>query len=172
MSPIIWIILAVVVLILVYLILTYKKLVQVKSKVDVAWNKTDEQFQKRFNLIPDFVETAKKYMPQEEESFTKISELTTSWSNTQTMIEKAKVDNDLSTSLKTIMAVSESYPELKSNEKFSQLTEELRNSESTIYFSTQTYNDSVTMYNKKIGVFPTKLVASIFGFKNRELFNK
>ncbi len=171
MSPVIFIILAVVLLILVYLVLTYKKIVQAKSKVDIAWNNTDEQFQNRFNLIPNFVETAKKYMSNEEETFIKITELTTSWSNTQSLSEKKQLDNDLSTALKIIMAVSESHPELKSNEQFSQLTEELRNSENTIYFSTQTYNDTVTKYNQKIGIFPTKLVASIFGFKNYELFN-
>ncbi len=170
MSPVIWIILAVVLLIIVYFIATYNKLVQTRLKVDNAWSQTDVQLQRRFDLIPNFVETVKGYMSHEEATFTKIAELRTSWTNTQTMVEKAQVDNELSTALKTIMAVSESYPELKANEQFAQLTEELRNTENKISFSRQFYNDTVTMFNQKIGTFPTNLVAGMFGFKARDLF--
>ena len=118
----------------------------------------------------DFVETVKGYMNHESETFEKIAQLRTSWANTQSVSEKAELDNQLSTALKTIMAVSENYPELKANQNFSELSEELRNTENKISFSRQFYNDTVTMYNTKLEVFPSNIIANIFKFKPRELF--
>ncbi|HAB67248.1 MAG TPA: hypothetical protein DCE23_07765, partial [Firmicutes bacterium] len=125
---------------------------------------------RRFDLIPNFVETVKGYMTHEKETFAKIAELRTSWANTQTVSEKANLDNQLSTALKTIMAVSENYPELKSNQNFADLSEELRNTENKISFSRQFYNDTVTMYNTKLQVFPSNIIAGMFNFKARDLF--
>ena len=165
-----WIILAIVIILVIAIIGMYNGLVQSKIKVDNAWSQIDVQLQRRFDLIPNFVETVKGYMTHEKETFTKISELRTSWANTQTISEKAEIDNQLSSSLKTIMAVSENYPELKANQNFSELSEELRNTENKISFSRQFYNDSVTMYNTKLQVFPSNIIASMFNFKPRDLF--
>ena len=148
----------------------YNSLVQSRIKVDNAWSQIDVQLQRRFDLIPNFVETVKGYMTHEKETFEKISSLRTSWANAGSVSEKAKLDGELSTALKTIMAVSESYPDLKSNQNFAQLSEELRNTENKISFSRQFYNDTVTMYNTKLEVFPSNIIAGMFNFKPRDLF--
>lgn len=165
-----WILLAIAIILAIIIIGMYNGLVQTKIKVDNAWSQIDVQLQRRFDLIPNFVETVKGYMTHEKETFTKISELRTSWANTQTISEKADLDNQLSTALKTIMAVSENYPELKANQNFADLSEELRNTENKISFSRQFYNDAVTMYNTKLQVFPSNIIAGIFNFTARDLF--
>ena len=109
-------------------------------------------------------------MTHESETFERIAELRTSWANTESVAEKASLDNELSNALKTIMAVSEGYPDLKANQNFSELSEELRNTENKISFSRQFYNDTVTMYNTKLEVFPSNIIAGIFNFKSRDLF--
>ena len=165
-----WIILAIVIIIVIAVIGMYNSLVQAKIKVDNAWSQIDVQLQRRFDLIPNFVETVKGYMTHESETFEKIAELRTSWDNTNSVAEKASLDNQLSDALKTIMAVSESYPDLKANQNFSELSEELRNTENKISFSRQFYNDTVTMYNTKLEVFPSNIIAGMFNFKSRDLF--
>ena len=165
-----WIILAIVVILVIAVIAMYNSLVQARIKVDNAWSQIDVQLQRRFDLIPNFVETVKGYMTHEKETYEKITDLRSSWSETQTVAEKANLDNELSTALKTIMAVAENYPDLKANQNFSELSEELRNTENKISFSRQFYNDTVTMYNTKLEVFPSNVIANIFKFKARELF--
>ncbi len=165
-----WIILAILAVLIIAVIGMYNGLVQSRIKVDNAWSQIDVQLQRRFDLIPNFVETVKGYMAHEKETFEKIAALRTSWANTNSISEKAKLDNELSTSLKTIMAVSESYPELKANQNFSDLSEELRNTENKISFSRQFYNDAVTMYNTKLQVFPSNIIAGMFNFTARDLF--
>ena len=166
----IWVILGIVVVLIIAVIGMYNSLVQSKIKVDNAWSQIDVQLQRRFDLIPNFVETVKGYMTHEKETFEKIASLRTSWANANSVSEKAELDNQLSTTLKTIMAVSENYPELKANQNFSELSEELRNTENKISFSRQFYNDTVTMYNTKLQVFPSNIIAGMFNFKARDLF--
>ena len=165
-----WIILIIVVLLVVAIIGMYNGLVSSRIKVDNAWSQIDVQLQRRFDLIPNFVETVKGYMTHESETFEKIAQLRTSWANAGSVSEKAELDNQLSSSLKTIMAVSENYPELKANENFRDLSEELRNTENKIAFSRQFYNDTVTMYNQKLQVFPSNIIANMFNFTSRDLF--
>lgn len=165
-----FIILAILVIIIVTIIGMYNGLVQSRIKVDNAWSQIDVQLQRRFDLIPNFVETVKGYMSHEKETFEKIAALRTSWDNAESVSDKAKLDGELSTTLKTIMAVSESYPELKANQNFSELSEELRNTENKISFARQFYNDSVTMYNTKLQVFPSNIIAGMFNFTPRDLF--
>ena len=151
-------------------IVMYNGLVQSRNKVKNAWSQIDVQLQRRFDLIPNLVEAVKGYMAHENETLTRVTELRTSWANATTINEKAELDNQLSGALKTIMAVSENYPELKANQNFSELQEELRSTENKISYARQFYNDSVTMYNTKLEVVPTNLVAALFGFKPEELF--
>ncbi len=165
-----WIILVVLIALVAFVINIYNGLVQSKMKVENAWSQIDVQLQRRFDLIPNFVETVKGYMKHEEETLTKVTELRTSWANASTVKDKAELDSQLSSTLKTIMAVSENYPELKANENFMQLSEELRNTENKIAFSRQFYNDTVTMYNTKLRVFPSSIIAGIFNFTPSDLF--
>lgn len=165
-----WIILLVVALIIVFIISTYNGLIRSKIKVDNAWSQIDVQLQRRFDLIPNFVETVKGYMTHEQETFEKIAKLRTSWANASSISDKAALDNQLSETLKTIMAVSENYPELKANQNFMQLSQELKNTEDKISFSRQFYNDAATMYNTKIQVFPSNIIAGMFNFTSRSLF--
>lgn len=165
------IILIVVVIIIVAVIAMYNGLVQARIKVDNAWSQIDVQLQRRFDLIPNFIETVKGYMTHEKETFEKITELRTSWATAENVSDKARLDGELSTALKSIMAVSESYPDLKANQNFSELSEELRNTENKISFARQFYNDSVTIYNTKLEVFPSNIIAGMFKFKARDLFN-
>ena len=160
----------IIVLLVVWIISMYNDLVKAKLKVDNAWSQIDVQLQRRFDLIPNFVETVKGYMTHESETFEKIAALRTSWANSSSVGEKAKLDGELSGALKTIMAVSENYPELKANTNFSELSEELRNTENKISFSRQFYNDSVTMYNTKLQLFPSNIIAGMFNFQVKELF--
>ena len=165
-----WIALIIIVALILWIISIYNSLVKSKLKVDNAWSQIDVQLQRRFDLIPNFVETVKGYMTHESETFEKIAALRTSWANSSSVGEKAKLDGELSGALKTIMAVSENYPELKANQNFSELSEELRNTENKISFSRQFYNDSVTMYNTKLELFPSNIIAGMFNFKSKELF--
>lgn len=165
-----WIAIIIIVLLIIWIISIYNGLVTSKQKVDNAWSQIDVQLQRRFDLIPNFVETVKGYASHESETFEKIAELRTSWANAGTVAEKANLDNQLSSALKTIMAVSENYPELKANQNFSELSEELRNTENKISFSRQFYNDTVTMYNEKLQIFPSNIIANMFNFKPRDLF--
>lgn len=164
------IIVAIVVILIIAVIGMYNSLVQARIKVDNAWSQIDVQLQRRFDLIPNFVETVKGYMTHEKETFEKITNLRSSWSESKSISEKASLDNELSNTLKTIMAVAENYPDLKANQNFSELSEELRNTENKISFSRQFYNDTVTMYNTKLEVFPSNIIAGIFNFKARDLF--
>ena len=148
----------------------YNGLVKERNKVKNSWSQIDVQLQRRFDLIPNLVETVKGYMQHESDVLTKVTELRTSWANAKTVGEKAELDNQLSESLKTIMAVSENYPDLKANQSFSELQEELRNTENKISYSRQFYNDSVTRYNTKIQTVPTNIIAGMFHFDEEELF--
>ena len=164
-------VLIIVILVCVLLIFySYNGLVVSKNKVKNAWSQIDVQLQRRFDLIPNLVESVKGYMEHEKSVLEKVTELRTSWANAGSIAEKAELDNQLSGALKTIMSVSENYPELKANQNFSELQEELRNTENKISYSRQFYNDSVTMYNNKLEMVPTNIIASMFKFEPAELF--
>lgn len=160
----------VIVIILVVVALMYNGLITSRNKVKNAWSQIDVQLQRRFDLIPNLVETVKGYMKHEESVLTKVTELRTSWANASTVSAKAELDSELSGALKTIMAVSENYPDLKSSKNFTELQEELRSTEDKIAYARQFYNDSVTMYNTKLETIPTNIIASMFNFKQEELF--
>lgn len=122
-----WIIFIIVILLVIFVISIYNSLVTLRQRVKNAWSQIEVQLQRRFDLIPNLVETVKGYMGHESEVLTKIAELRTSWANAKTVTEKSELDTQLSESLKTIMAVSESYPDLKANQNFTELQQELAN---------------------------------------------
>lgn len=166
-----WILILIIILVLVvFSIGIYNSLVSLRMKVKNAWSQIEVQLQRRFDLIPNFVETIKGYMSHERETLEKIVELRSSWINSTSFQDKAKIDGELSNTLKTIMAISENYPELKANQNFMQLSGELRNTEDKIAYSRQFYNDAVTMYNTKVQVFPSNIIAGMFKFELAELF--
>ena len=165
-----WIFLVILIVVIAYLVITYNNLVVARQKVKNAWSQIDVQLQRRFDLIPNFVETVKGYMAHEKDTLAKVTELRTSWANAGTVNEKAELNNQLSGALKTIMAVSENYPDLKANQNFLELQEELRNTENKISFSRQFYNDSDTIYNTKLEVFPSNIIAGWFKFTAETLF--
>lgn len=164
------IILAIIVVIVIWLIASYNNLARSKAKVANAFSQIDVQLQRRFDLIPNLIECVKGYMGHESDVLTKVTELRTSWASATTVEQKVDIDNQLSGALKTIMAVSENYPDLKANHNFSELQGELKNTENKISFSRQFYNDTVTIYNTNLMVFPTNIVASMFNFKPAQLF--
>ena len=164
------IILGIIVAIILIILIIYNNLVKLRPTVKNAWSKIDVQLQRRFDLVPNLIESVQGYMEHEQEMFTKISEIRTSWANATSLNEKAELDTQLSNTLKTIMAVSENYPVLKASENFSKLQEELRATENKIAASRQFYNDSVTRYNIKLEVIPSNIIASLFNFTPEELF--
>ena len=157
------IILAVLVVIVISI---YNNLVKARLNAKTAWSDIDVQLQRRFDLIPNLVETVKGYMGHESETLTKVTELRTSWAQAGTVKEKAELDNQLSGVLKTIMAVSENYPELKANSNFLDLSEELRNTENKISFSRQFYNQSVEKLNVLLQTIPSNIIASMFNINS------
>jgi len=164
------IILAVVAVIAIWIISTYNGLITAKNKVKNAWSQIDVQLQRRFDLIPNLVETVKGYMKHEEGTLTKVTELRSSYMNAGSVKEKAELDSELSGTLKTLFAVAESYPDLKANQNFSELQEELTSTENKVSFSRQFYNDTVMMYNNKLLVFPSNILAGMFNFKEEDFF--
>ena len=166
-----WIILAIVVVIAIVLIVIYNQLVTLRQRVQNAWSQIDVQLQRRFDLIPNLVETVKGYMTHEQETLTKVTDLRSAWADAKTVEQKAELEGQLTDTLKTIMAVAENYPNLKADQSFNNLQTELSDTENKISYSRQFYNDTVTMYNTKLETFPSNLVASMFGFKASTLFN-
>jgi len=165
-----FIIIGLVLLLVFFVISVYNGLVRAKMKVANAWSQIDVQLQRRFDLIPNLVDTVKGYMKHEEGVLTKITELRTSWASAGSVSEKAELDSQLSGALKTIMAVSENYPDLKANQNFSELQQELTSTENKISFSRQFYNDSVAIFNTKLEVFPSNMIAGMFNFKQDDFF--
>ena len=165
-----WIILGVIIVLAIIIAIMYNSLVTLKQRTQNARSQIDVQLQRRFDLIPNLVECVKGYMTHESETLENVTKLRTSWSEATTADEKMKLDNELSSSLKSIMAVAESYPDLKANQNFISLQGELTDTENKISYSRQFYNDIVTRYNTKIQTVPSNIIAGIFGFKAQELY--
>ena len=165
-----WIILGVIIVLAIIIAIMYNSLVTLKQRTQNAWSQIDVQLQRRFDLIPNLVECVKGYMTHESETLENVTKLRTSWSEATTADEKMKLDNELSSSLKSIMAVAESYPDLKANQNFISLQGELTDTENKISYSRQFYNDIVTRYNTKIQTVPSNIIAGIFGFKAQDLY--
>lgn len=151
-------------------VLIYNGLIVTKNRVENAWSQIDVQLKRRADLIPNLIETVKGYVKHEKNVLTEITKARTSIMKAETVGDKAKAENQLSGALKTLFAVSENYPELKANENFKLLQEELAGTESKIAYARQFYNDSVMDLNTKIQTIPTSIVASIIGMKKREYF--
>jgi LemA protein len=170
----IWIVvIAIVVIVGLWLVGIYNGLVRLRNQVKNAWAQIDVQLKRRYDLIPNLVETVKGYAKHERETLemvTKARNLAQQLSPSAGAGERAKVEGELSSALGRLLAVAEAYPDLKANQNFLALQEELTSTENKIGFSRQFYNDSVLRFNNKTQEFPSNVVAGMFGFKAAEFF--
>jgi LemA protein len=158
------------VVIVVSVIGSYNNLVTANENIDGKWSQIETNLQRRADLIPNLVETVKGYAAQEKEIFTAIAEARSKLIGASGVEEAAAANNELSSALSRLLAISEAYPNLKSDANFRQLMDELAGTENRIARARQEYNDSVQAYNTRVKRFPTSLVAGIFGFSPREYF--
>ena len=165
-----WIFLIIVAGFVIWLISAYNRLVVLRNRIENAWSQIDVQLKRRTDLIPNLVETVRGYMEHEKEVFVRVTEARSAVMNATGVKDQADANNMLTGALKTLFAVAENYPELKANENFMMLQEELAGTESKIAYSRQAYNDTVLKYDNMREKFPTNIVANMFGFKEREYF--
>ncbi len=164
------VIVGLVLLLIIFLVATYNGLVQLRNRIEAAWAQIDVQLKRRFDLIPNLVETVKGYAAHEQGTFEKVTQARTMAMNATGPAEAAQADNVLSGALKSLFAVSEAYPDLKANQNFLNLQEELTATEDKISYARQFYNDTVYKYNTKIQSVPANLIAGPFHFTEREYF--
>jgi LemA protein len=161
------VILAVIVLIVIVL---YNSIIRLNNQVKNAWAQIDVQLKRRADLIPNLIETVKGYAKHEKTVFENVTKARTAFMNASTVGQKAKADNMMTDTLKSLFAVSENYPQLRANENFLQLQEELTGTENKVSYSRQLYNDMVMEFNNKIQVFPSSFFAKMFNFTAKESF--
>jgi LemA protein len=155
---------AILVFLVVVYISVYNSFIRFKTWIEEAWSQIDVQLKRRNDLIPNLVSTAKGYMKMQEDTLTKVTELRSQLMQTSDHAQAMDVSNQLTGALKTIFALSEDYPELKGNEQFTKLSEELSYTENKIAYARQLYNSTVGKYNIKVKTVPSNIVASIHGF--------
>ncbi|HJV04243.1 MAG TPA: LemA family protein [Actinomycetota bacterium] len=165
-----WIALGVVALLLLWGIWIYNSLVRHRQRVENAWSGIDVQLRRRYDLIPNLVETVRGYAEHERELFEHVAEARARAIDAGTIQDQARAETEVTRSLRQLLAVAEAYPQLRANENFLALQEELTATESKIAFSRQFYNDQVMRYNTKIQQFPSLLVARMGNFTEREFF--
>ncbi|MFA5128832.1 MAG: LemA family protein [Patescibacteria group bacterium] len=168
-----WVILGVLGLIVVWLIATYNGLITLRNRTDEAWSDIDVQLKRRYDLIPNLVETVKGYAGHEKEVFEKVTLARAAAINAEKSgnpAEIAKTENMLAGTLKTLFAVAENYPDLKASQNFLQLQDELSDTENKVQAARRFYNGNVRDFNIKLEKFPTNMIAGIFGFKSKQFF--
>ncbi len=171
MSPILWIVVIVVAVIILWLIAVFNGLITLKNRTDEAWSDIDVQLKRRHDLIPNLVETVKGYAAHEQSTFEKvITARNLAMQSGAEMQAKAKAENALTGTLKSLFALAENYPELKANANFLRLQDELSDTENKIQAARRFYNGNVRDFNIKIQVFPSNLVAGMLGFKQYTFF--
>jgi len=161
---------AVIVLLVLFFVFAYNSLVTMRMRIDNAWSQIDVQLKKRYDLIPNLVETVKGYTKHEKTVFESVTKARANALGAQTVSEKAKAEGELSQALKSIFAVAEAYPKLEASANFKMLQEELSGIEGKIAYARQFYNDTVMSYNTSIQTIPTNIVAGMFGFIARDFF--
>ena len=170
MITVLIIVAVVVVLVAVFVIGIYNALVGLRNQVGNAWSQIDVQLKRRHDLIPNLVETAKGYMKHERETFESITKARSQAMGARSVSEASKAEGALGEALSKFMLVVENYPELKANQNFLALQEELSSTENRIAFARQNYNDQVLFFNNKIQMFPSNIIAGMFAFGKRDFF--
>jgi len=165
---IIKILIAVGIVLVLWIIYSYNILIRWKFRVKNAWSQIDVQLKRRYDLIPNLVESVKGYMEYEKELLEKITELRAMAIKARNLKERGKAEGELSENISRLLAVVEKYPDLKANKNFLMLQEELVSTENRIAFARQFYNDCVMNYNTKQEIFPTNIIAKLFRFKKAE----
>lgn len=166
-----WLIVGGIVLFLVFFVIgTYNALVKQRQLTRNSWSQIDVQLKRRYDLIPNLVDTAKGYMKHEKETLEAVIKARQTCIDAGSVAEQGRAENFLTGALRQLFAVTESYPELKANQNMMQVQEELTSTENRIGFARQHYNDSVSTYNVKVESFPTNVMAGMFGFKMAEYF--
>jgi LemA protein len=165
-----WIILGVVVLLVVVLVLFYNRLVRLRNRVENAWAQVDVQLKRRYDLIPNLVETVKGYASHERETFEEVTRARTAAQQATTVQQQAEAENVLTAAIGRLFAVAEAYPELRASENFQQLQAELSDIEGKIAIARQVYNDAVLSYDNALETVPTNVVAGMFNFEPRAYF--
>lgn len=160
----------VIALVAVVMVGVYNSLVRSRNQVDNAWSQIDVQLKRRHDLIPNLVETAKGYMTHERETFEAITKARAAAMGAQSVSETARAEGQLADALSKFMLVVENYPQLKANTNFLALQEELTSTENKIAFARQNYNDQVLGYNNRTQMFPSNILAGMFGFSKRDFF--
>jgi LemA protein len=166
----IWIILGIVVVVGIYVMVTYNGLVSLRNRIENAWAQIDVQLRRRYDLIPNLVETVKGYASHERETLEAVTQARNTAMAAQGPAQQGQAENMLTSTLRSLFAVSEAYPDLKANENFLNLQEELTGTEGRIAYARQFYNDTVFRYNTKIQSFPPNVLAGMFKFTAREYF--
>jgi len=166
-----WIAVALIALVLMYAIYLFNRLVSLRNRVDNGWSQIDVQLRRRYDLIPNLVETVKGYAAHERELFEHVAEARSQAIGASTVGDQAQAENQLTAGLRRLMAVAENYPELKASQNFLALQEELTGTESRIAYARQFYNDQVMLLNTRIQAVPSNVVAKVFGFTPREFFD-
>ena len=164
------IVVAILVALLIVSVLIYNSLVRRRNHVDNAWSQIDVQLKRRYDLIPNLVETVKGYAAHERGTLESVTEARARAINAQGPANQAVAENALTGALKSLFAVSESYPDLKANQSFLALQQELSETEDRAAYARQYYNDAVLSYNNAIGTVPQSIFAAVFGFRPREYF--
>jgi LemA protein len=164
------IVVVLVVLLGIYLVVSYNGLVSLRNRIENAWAQIDVQLRRRYDLIPNLVETVKGYAGHERETLDAVVTARNAGMNASSPHDQAAAENQISGALKSLFALSEAYPDLKANQNFAQLQEELTGTEGRIAYARQFYNDTVYRYNTKIQSFPQNVVANSFRFREREYF--
>lgn len=170
MSTFLWVILAIIVVIILAIIAMYNGLIRLKVRVDEAWSDIDVQLKRRYDLIPNLLETVKGYAAYEKTTLDSVIKARNMAMQAGTAADKAKAENVLSNTLKSIFALAESYPDLKANQNFLELQRELTDTEDKIQAARRFYNGNVRDFNTKLQVFPTNFMAGRLGFAVREFF--
>ena len=165
-----WVILGIIAVLVIWVIAVYNGLIRLKNRVDEAWSDIDVQTKRRYDLIPNLVNTVKGYASHEKEVFEKVTEARARAMGAQSTADKAQAENMLSQTLKSLFAVAEAYPDLKANQNFLELQRELTDTEDKIQASRRFYNGNVRDFNTKIQVFPNNIFAGMLGFLAREFF--
>ena len=156
--------------IVLWIVLTYNRFIALINRTKEAWSDIEVQLKRRYDLIPNLVETVKGYASHERELFEKVTEARAKAINAQTMKEHSEAENMLSQTLKSLFAVAENYPQLRASENFLELQRELTDTEDKIQAARRFYNGNVRDLNIKIESFPSNIIASIFNFKKFEFF--
>jgi LemA protein len=164
------VILVVVVVLAIGIVGIYNGLIRLKNRVDEAWSDIDVQLKRRYDLIPNLVNTVKGYATHERELFEKVTAARTAAMGAQTPVQKEQAENALSGTLKSLFAVAENYPDLKANQNFLELQRELTDTEDKIQAARRFYNGNVRDFNTKIEIFPSNVIAGMLNFTKREFF--